>query len=47
MSTRQRLSGFSHMRQYGDDVLRMFVTGGPPVRGGRGMRHRIITISSA
>src|SRR5207253_11245635 len=31
--TRQRFSGFSHMRQCGDDVLRMLVTGGPGVRG--------------
>jgi hypothetical protein len=29
----------------GDEVLRMFVTGGPPVRGGGGMPHRIIVIS--
>ena len=35
--TRQRFSGFSQPRQWGDDVLRMFVTGGPPVRGGGGM----------
>ena len=33
------------MRQCGDDVLRMFVTGGPPVRGGGGMPQRIVTIS--
>ena len=39
--TRQRFSGFSQPRQCGDDVLRMFVTGGPPVRGGGGMPHRI------
>jgi len=31
-------------RQCGDDVLRMLVTGGPPVRGG-GMPQRIVTIS--
>jgi hypothetical protein len=30
--TRHRFSGFSQPRQCGDDVLRMFVTGGPPVR---------------
>ena len=34
----------SHIRQCGDDVLRMLVTGGPPVRGG-GMPQRIIVIS--
>src|SRR5215468_11179519 len=43
--TRQRLSGLSQARQFGDDVLRMFVTGGPPVRGGGGMPHRINVIS--
>src|SRR5262245_1228713 len=43
--TKHRLSGLSHMRQCGDDVLRMLVTGGPPVRGGGGMPHRIVTIS--
>jgi len=40
--TRQRFSGFSQPRQCGDDVLRMLVTGGPPVRGGGGMPHRIM-----
>ena len=30
--TRHRFSGFSQPRQCGDDVLRMLVTGGPPVR---------------
>ena len=30
--TRQRLSGFSQLRQCGDVVLRMFVTGYPPAR---------------
>jgi hypothetical protein len=35
------------MRQWGDEVLRMFVTGGPPVRGGGGMPHRIIAISQS
>jgi hypothetical protein len=43
--TRQRCSGLSHARQCGDEVLRMFVTGGPPVRGGGGMPQRISTIS--
>jgi hypothetical protein len=43
--TKQRFSGFSHIRQCGDDVLRMFVTGGPPVRGGGGMPQRIMTNS--
>jgi hypothetical protein len=32
-------------RQCGEDVLRMFVTGGPPVRGGGGIPQRIIAIS--
>jgi len=35
--TRQRVCGFNQARQCGDDVLRMFVTGGPPVRGGVGI----------
>src|SRR5580692_1803756 len=43
--TRQRCSGFNQMRQCGDEVLRMLVTGGPPVRGGGGIPQRIITIS--
>ena len=43
--TKQRFSGLSHLRQCGDDVLRMLVTGGPPVRGGGGMPQRIIVIS--
>src|ERR1700730_2978521 len=43
--TRQRLSGFSHMRQCGDDVLRMLVTGRPPVLGGGGMPQRMVTSS--
>jgi hypothetical protein len=34
--TRQRFSGLSQPRQCGDDVLRMLVTGGPPVLGGAG-----------
>jgi hypothetical protein len=29
----------------GDDVLRIFVTGGPPVRSGGGIPHRIIASS--
>ena len=29
----------------GDDVLRILVTGSPPVRGGGGMPQRIVTIS--
>ena len=43
--TSQRFSGFSHMRQWGDDVLRMLVTGGPPMRGGGGMPQRIVANS--
>ena len=43
--TRHRFSGLSHTRQCGDDVLRILVTGGPPVRGGGGMPQRIVTIS--
>jgi hypothetical protein len=43
--TKHRFSGLSHIRQCGDDVLRMFVTGGPPVRGGCGMPQRIMTNS--
>jgi len=43
--TRQRFSGLSHIRQCGDVVLRMFVTGGPGVRSGGDMPQRIITIS--
>jgi len=39
--TRHRLSGFSQPRQCGDDGLRIFVTGGTPVRGG-GMAHLIM-----
>jgi hypothetical protein len=34
-------NGLSQPRHCGDDVLRMLVTGGPPVRGGDGMPHRI------
>jgi hypothetical protein len=43
--TRLRFSGFSQPRQCGDDVLRMLVTEGPPVRGGGGMPQRIMTNS--
>ena len=43
--TRHRFSGFSQPRQCGDDVLRMLVTGGPPVRGGGGISQRIIASS--
>ena len=43
--TRQRFSGFSQPRQCGEEVLRMLVTGGPPVRGGGGMPQRIRTNS--
>ena len=35
------VSGFSHTRQCGDEVLRMFVTGGHGDFGGGGMPHRI------
>jgi hypothetical protein len=38
--TRQRFSGLSHTRQSGEFVFLMFVTGGPPVRGGGGIPHR-------
>ena len=44
---RHRFSGFSHIRQSGDDVLRIFVTGGAPVRGGGGAPQRIVTSSVA
>jgi hypothetical protein len=43
--TRHRFSGLSHTRQCGDDVLRILVTGGPPIFGGGGMPQRIVTIS--
>lgn len=43
--TRQRFSGLSQPRQWGDEVLRIFVTGGPPNFGGGGIPHRIKTIS--
>src|SRR6516165_12423823 len=44
-ATRHRFSGLSHTRQCGEDVLRMFVTGAPGVRGGGGMPQRIVTVS--
>jgi hypothetical protein len=31
--TRQRFSGFNQPRQCGEDVLRMLVTGAPPIFG--------------
>src|SRR5260370_1448473 len=40
--TKQRFSGFNQPRQWGEVVLRMLVTGGPPVRGGGGMPQRIM-----
>jgi hypothetical protein len=43
--TKQRFSGLSQPRQCGDEVLRMLVAGGPPVRGGGGMPHRIMASS--
>ena len=43
--TRQRFSGFSQPRQCGEEVFRMLVTGGPPVRDGCGMPQRIKTSS--
>src|ERR1700739_2656515 len=45
--TRQRFSGFSQPRQCGEEVLRILMTGGPPVLGGGGMPQRLNTISSA
>ena len=42
---KHRFSGLSHIRQCGEDVLRILVTGGPPARGGGGMPHRISAIS--
>src|ERR1700726_3639415 len=38
--TKHRCSGFSPPRQCGDVVLRMFVTGKPPARGGGGIPHQ-------
>jgi hypothetical protein len=43
--TKQRFSGLSQPPQCGDEVLRMLVTGGPPVFGGGGMPQRINAIS--
>jgi hypothetical protein len=43
--TNHRFSGFSQPCQCGDDVLRMLVAGGPPVRGGGGIPQRIRVIS--
>jgi hypothetical protein len=43
--TRQRFSGLSQARQCGDEVLRMFVTGKLPARGGGGIPQRIVIIS--
>src|SRR6516164_5276084 len=43
--TRHRFSGFRQPRQCGDDVLRMLVTGGPPIFGGGGIPQRIVTSS--
>jgi hypothetical protein len=39
--TKHRFSALSHARQCGDEVFLMFVIGGPPVRGGGGIPHRI------
>src|SRR5215472_16042222 len=43
--TKQRFSGLSHMRQCGDVVVRMFVTGGHGDFGGGGMPQRMSVIS--
>src|ERR1700760_814847 len=43
--TRQRFSGLSQARQCGEEVLRMFVTGKLPARGGGGMPQRIVISS--
>jgi hypothetical protein len=40
--TRQRLSGLSPIRQCGEDVLRMFVTGGPPVLSPDALRKQAL-----
>src|SRR5881396_3010675 len=40
--TKHRFSGLGHIGQCGDAVLRMFVTGGPPARGGGGISQRIM-----
>jgi hypothetical protein len=43
--TRHRFSGLSHMRQCGEVVVRIFVTGGHGDFGGGGMPQRIRVIS--
>src|ERR1700752_354228 len=43
--TKHRFSGFSQPRQCGEDVFRMLLTGGPPVRSGGGMPQRIMVSS--
>jgi hypothetical protein len=43
--TKHRLSGVSQLRQCGEDMLRMLVTGGPPNFSGGGMPQRISTIA--
>ena len=45
--TRHRFSALSHLRQCGDEVFLMFVTGYPPARGGGGIPQRIIVISGS
>jgi hypothetical protein len=42
---KHRLSGLSQIRQCGEVVLRMFVTGRPGLLDGGGMPQRIVTIS--
>jgi hypothetical protein len=42
---RQRFSGFSYVRQWADDVLRVLVTGGQGDFGGGGIPQRIIVSS--
>src|SRR6266850_6033567 len=43
--TKHRLSGFIHVRQWGDDVLRILVTGGQGDFGGGGIPQRIMVSS--
>src|SRR6185437_12038616 len=43
--TRQRFSTLIHVRQCGEDVFRMFVTGAQGDFGGGGIPQRIISIS--
>jgi hypothetical protein len=43
--TRHRLSSFNQLRQCGEVVLRMLVTGAPLNLEGGGMPHRIMTNS--